>query len=74
MERDAVYIRCDGNYNGPEEGAPEKKTLSFKYFGGKNNDGYLESKYFPYKGKVTQPNYQSPVVAVQVNGLEVNFF
>merc|ERR1712227_987464 len=57
MERDAVYIRCDGNYNGPEEGAPEKKTLSFKYFGGKNNDGYLESKYFPYKGKVTQPNY-----------------
>lgn len=70
MERDAVYIRCDGNYNGPEEGAPEKKTLSFKYFGGKNNDGYLESKYFPYKGKVTQPNYQSPVVAVQVNGLE----
>lgn len=69
MERDAVYIRCDGYYNGGEEDAPEQKTLSFNYYGGKQNDGYLESNYFPYGGKVKQPNYQSPIVAVKINGL-----
>ena len=49
------------------------EPVTFQYFGGETNDGYLDNAYFPYQGKKLQPNYQSPIVAVKVNGLKVNF-
>ena len=67
MAKDAVYIRCKDITTGEE--VPD--AVSFEYFGGQTNDGYLDSKYFPYSGKTNQPNYQSPIVAVKVNGLKV---
>lgn len=71
MQKDAVYIRCDSVYIGDKE--TEEMTnskLTFDYFGGSPNDGYIpKDGFFPYEGKKAQPNYQSPIVAVKVKGL-----
>ena len=78
MAENAVYIRCNGTGASAWEVIDDKKTvtkvedtISFEYFGGETNDGYLDQKYFPFGGKKNQPDYQSPIVAVKVNGLQV---
>jgi len=72
MERDAVYMRCKSKFIGEEltEEQQKEKALTFDYYGGANNDGYVSKEFFPYGGKVAQPNYQSPIVAVKVKGLK----
>jgi sodium/potassium-transporting ATPase subunit beta len=69
MVEDAVYMRCKSKYIGDKEDDDVPTALTFTYFGG-NGDGYVEKKFFPYGGKAAQPNYQSPIVALKVNGLE----
>jgi len=71
MVRDATYVRCQAKNEDNEVIDSTDKQL-FKYFGGDENggDGYFPSSFFPYAGKVAQPDYESPVVAVQVVGLE----
>ena len=73
MVEDAVYMRCKSKYIGDKEADAAPSDLTFTYFGG-NGDGYVEKKFFPYGGKAAQPNYQSPIVALKVNGLEVRTF
>jgi len=71
MVRDATYVRCQAK---DEDNTPIDTTDGpvFKYFGGDANggDGYFPAEFFPYQGKLKQPDYESPVVAVQVVGLE----
>jgi hypothetical protein len=60
------------NKNEDNEIIGSESTQLFKYWGGANDggDGYFPKSFFPYLGKQTQPDYESPVVAVQVVGLE----
>jgi len=69
MQRNAVYVRCNEKYIGDKEGEAKPAKLEYEYFGGETNDGYVDSKFFPYGGKVAQPDYQSPIIAVKVQGL-----
>lgn len=71
MVRDATYVRCQAK-NEDNEIIDSESTQLFKYWGGANDggDGYFPKSFFPYLGKQTQPDYESPVVAVQVVGLE----
>jgi len=64
MVKDATYIRCEAK---DEDG--NVIDSPFTYFGGDNNggDGYFPADYFPYKGKVDQETYESPIVAVQIS-------
>jgi len=66
MIRDAVYIRCEAKKLGSEDDAAP--NVAFKYYG--NNDGAITSDFFPYQGKSLQPDYQSPMVAIKVTGME----
>jgi len=70
MVKDATYVRCEAK----DAESGEFVDGAFKYFGGDANggDGYFPADYFPYKGKKAQPKYESPIVAVQVVGLEVD--
>jgi len=71
MVRDATYVRCQAKNEDNEIISSESGPL-FKYWGGANDggDGYFPKDFFPYQGKKAQPDYESPVVAVQVVGLE----
>jgi len=64
MVKDATYIRCEAK---DDEG--NVIDSPFTYFGGDNNggDGYFPAEFFPYKGKVDQGSYESPIVAVQIS-------
>jgi len=68
MVKDATYVRCEAK----DSESGDFAENAFKYFGGDANggDGYFPAEFFPYKGKVIQPTYESPIVAVQVDGLE----
>ena len=72
MVKDATYVRCEAK----DAESGEFVDGAFKYFGGDANggDGYFPSSFFPYLGKQSQPDYESPIVAVQVVGLEVRFY
>jgi sodium/potassium-transporting ATPase subunit beta len=74
MQEDAVYIRCRSKFIGKEEDGVEVEKLTFDYFGGAvgaPSDGYISKEgFYPYKGKIDQPFYQSPIVAVKVKGLK----
>ena len=74
MVRDATYVRCQAK-NEDNEVIDSTSTQLFKYWGGANDggDGYFPSSFFPYLGKQAQKDYESPIVAVQVVGLEVRF-
>lgn len=69
MVKDATYVRCEAK--NAESG--DYVDGAFKYFGGDANggDGYFPADFFPYLGKKAQKTYESPIVAVQVVGLEV---
>jgi len=71
MVRDATYVRCQAKNEDNEVIDSTSKQL-FKYWGGANDggDGYFPSSFFPYLGKQAQKDYESPIVAVQVVGLE----
>ena len=64
MQADAVYMRCK-DIGKRKDDSPD--LLTFDYI----NDGYLDQKYFPFDGKMLQPGYQSPIVAVKIKGIEV---
>lgn len=68
MVKDATYVRCEAK--NAESG--DYVDGAFKYFGGDANggDGYFPADFFPYLGKKAQKTYESPIVAVQVVGLE----
>ena len=72
MVKDATYVRCEAK----DSESGDFAENAFKYFGGDANggDGYFPAEFFPYKGKMNQPKYESPIVAVQVDGLEVSLF
>ena len=74
MVRDATYVRCQAK-NEDNEVIDSSSTQLFKYWGGANDggDGYFHPSFFPYQGKQAQKGYESPIVAVQVVGLEVRF-
>lgn len=63
MQADAVYMRCK-DIGKRKDDSPD--LLTFDYI----NDGYLDQKYFPFDGKMLQPGYQSPIVAVKIKGIE----
>jgi len=71
MVRDATYVRCQAK-NEDNEVIDSSSTQLFKYWGGANDggDGYFHPSFFPYQGKQAQKGYESPIVAVQVVGLE----
>jgi len=71
MVRDATYVRCQAK-NEDNEVIDSTSTQLFKYWGGANDggDGYFHPSFFPYQGKQAQKGYESPIVAVQVVGLE----
>jgi len=71
MVRDATYVRCQAKNEDNEIISTEDAPL-FKYWGGSSDggDGYFTKDFFPYLGKKSQPDYESPIVAVQVVGLE----
>jgi len=71
MVRDATYVRCQAK-NEDNEVVDSTNTQLFKYWGGANDggDGYFPKEFFPYLGKQKQEDYESPIVAVQVVGLE----
>lgn len=68
MVLDATYVRCMAKNENNEQMEGEL----FRYYGGDANggDGYFGKEFFPYKGKHIHPNYESPIVAVQIVGLE----
>lgn len=65
MERDAVYMRCESKLVSDST----TDVLTFDYFGGANNDGNFEKKFYPFTGKKFMPKYQQPIVAVKVKGM-----
>merc|ERR1739848_221774 len=67
MVKDAVYVRCTAGPVGLDEAIADEHKPTFKYFGGE--DGNLDKKFFPYKGKKVQKYYQSPIVAVQITNI-----
>jgi hypothetical protein len=72
MVRDATYVRCQAKDENNEIISSEDGAL-FQYFGGATDggDGYFPADFFPYKGKKADgDNFESPVVAVKVVGLE----
>ena len=67
---DATYVRCQAK----DENNEIVDAFKFQYIGGDSSggDGYFDKKYFPYKGKMAQKKYESPVVAVKVLGEDSN--
>jgi len=73
IEENGIYVRCKSSQSDYRDRADAiYSNITFQYFGGSRNDGYFESKYFPYHGKVQQPLYQPPIVAVKIKGIQVS--
>jgi sodium/potassium-transporting ATPase subunit beta len=70
MVRDATYVRCQAK----DQDNTIVDAFKFQYIGGDSSggDGYFDQKYFPYKGKLAQKKYESPVVAVKILGEDSN--
>ena len=71
MVENAAYVRCGQMDTDDTENV---EPLTFEYFGEGNNGGYLAGDRFPYKGKSEMKSYTAPMVAVKINGLQVDSF
>jgi len=73
MQRDVVYVRCESRaFEGgiKASGNSTYEPLTFEYFGGALNDGYIEKDFFPFLGRVRHRGYQPPIMALKVKGLK----